>query len=589
MASVNITIDTENLIPVDGQYSFTTRFLNATTNLPLNDVRFPQDQVHTTSVVSSEYTFSVNIADGNYPIENVKIRLFYKDIIKDFLIPNTNVNCLADCTIFPIVSVTQTNNTSFNVTLSNSGTASVSWKVFSNTSQVANGTANITTNSFNIITPVLSNGSYILELTGTSCKGKGTKSFNVVNTLPACTQGPTLLSIISSSSTSLKFSFDGLGVFGIAWRIKQGSNILRNGTVAPINSQPTIEYAALPDGTYTLEIEGSTCSSTPTQQSFTLSGSVEPLAFVSSYPKVTGTTDNYTLDIRINKSGAYNTTVLRTNNGQYYQNGNYTYIANGAGLVLTSLPTGTYIIKVGTLETTVVISNSGGSPCGGVNNPTLQNVVSASQTGLSFLFDGVGITSLKWRIKQGASVLRNGIVFPTSNTPFITYNELPIGDYVLEIEADNCTSATTSDPFTISPIPQGNNAGVLVTNVGSKSIGVINGRNFKAQVNNTTGSVRLIYDEFSTAEGSNKQVKGWLLGSQLQEIKTSDVAELRSTNGKVLPDGDYQFYLYYFPTENVSSFDQIKNNIGLISGPQWIQNSRVLEVVIIEIKTNLTA
>lgn len=586
MASVNITIDTENLVPVNGQYTFTTKFLNATTNTPLNDPRFPQDQVHTTNVVSSNYEFSVNIADGNYSVENVKLRVIYKNIIKDYIIPTTPVNCLSDCTIFPIISVTQVSNTQFNVVLTNGGTATVAWKVFSNTTQVANGVANIVTNSFNILTPSLPTGNYILELVGTSCKGKSTKSFNVTNTLPPCTQGPTLLSIISSSSTSLKFQFDGLGVFGIAWRIKQGTSVLRNGVVSPTNSTPTIEYAALTDGTYTLEIEGSTCSSTPTQASFTLSGSVEPLAFLPSYPKVTGTTDNYTLDVRINKSGAYNTTVLRTNSGQYYQNGNYTYIANGAGLVINSLPTGTYIIKVGTLETTVVISNSGGSPC--TQGPTLMNIVSATPTGLSFLFDGQNITAIKWRIKQGGTLLRNNVVFPTNNTPFITYNELPIGDYTLEIEGDNCSSIVSSDDFTISPVPTGNNAGVIVTNVGSKYIGIINARKFKATANPTTGAIRLTYDEFSQADGSNKQVKGWLLGSQQQEIKPSDVAELRSANGKILPDGDYQFYLYYFPTENVTTFDQIKNNIGLVNGPQWGQNSKVLEVVIIEIKTNPT-
>lgn len=585
MASVNITIDTENLVPVNGQYTFTTKFLNATTNTPLNDPRFPQDQVHTTNVVSSNYEFSVNIADGNYSVENVKLRVIYKNIIKDYIIPTTPVNCLSDCTIFPIISVTQVSNTQFNVVLTSGGTATVAWKVFSNTTQVANGVANIVTNSFNILTPSLPTGNYILELVGTSCKGKSTKPFNVTNTLPPCTQGPTLLSIISSSSTSLKFQFDGLGVFGITWRIKQGTSVLRNGVVSPTNSTPTIEYAALTDGTYTLEIEGSTCSSTPTQASFTLSGSVEPLAFLPSYPKVTGTTDNYTLDVRINKSGAYNTTVLRTNNGQYYQNGNYTYIANGAGLVINSLPTGTYIIKVGTLETTVVISNSGGSPC--TQGPTLMNIVSATPTGLSFLFDGQNITAIKWRIKQGGTLLRNNVVFPTNNTPFITYNELPIGDYILEIEGDNCSSPVSSSPFTIVDIPQGNNAGVIVTTVGNKSIGIINGRNFTAIANSSTGNIRLFYDEITTAEGSNTQVKGWLLGSQQQEIKPADVATLRSTNGMALPDGNYDFYLYYFPTSAVSNFDQIKANIGLInSSPQ--QNSRTAERVIIEIKTNIT-
>ncbi len=599
MAIINLQLSTQNLTPVGGVFTFTSNFYDTSTGLLTNDPRYPQAQVYNVDQVSNIIIIPVEIQDGNYLVQDKTVKVSFKNKVASFVLPSTQVNCLIDCASLPIASVNVLNTTSLTVQLSGTSVNSYNWKII-NTSGgiVGTGTSNVTNNSFNITTPILINGNYLLELSGTTCKGKSIKGFSVNTTLPNCTAGPLLEAIISSSSTQLKFQFNGISVFGIAWRVKQGSTVLRNGVVKHTsiaqpgdatfsNSTPTIEYAALSPGTYSFEIEGSTCSgpSVITPISFTVSNT-PTLAFISGSPSVTGSSGNYTMDIKINTSGAYNTVILNTTTGVYYQNGNITYIASQS-YIKTGLPVGVYLIKVGTLEKTITIQNTGGGAC--TFGPNLSSVLSSSSTGLQFLFDAVNVTAITWRIKQNGSTVRNGVVFPSTNNPFITFAELPEGNYLLEIEGNNCTSDTSSSPFEIVNIPQGNNAGVLVTNVGNKYIGIINARFLRAVANPTTGAIRLFYDEFSQADGSSKQVKGWLLNGQLCEIKASEITALKSVNGLVLPDGNYHFYLYYAATDIATTFEQIgPNRWPLFLDPNnWPKNSKTLEELIIEVKTNI--
>ena len=599
MALLNVALSVDNLVPVNGQYVFTTQFIDSGGNL-IVDNKYPQNQVFNKTSGVSPIELDVEIGDGNYTVPNgTKLRILYKTQVIDKDISGAIINCLDDCTAFPVVSVTAISSTTYSITLGSIANSSYTWKIFNSSSvQVASGTANVTASNFNITTPALSNGNYIFELVGTTCKGKSTKSFVVNNTLPLCGRGPILMSIISSNDTSLKFQFDGEGVFGISWKIKQGTSVVREGVVKHTsiaqpgdqtftNSTPTVTFPSLAAGTYNFEISGFTCTTNGTSPAlpFTISGGGggDPLAFVSGSPSATGSSGNYSMSIAINKSGAYNTVILNTTTGTYYQQGNITYTSN-VPYIKTGLPVGTYSVTVGTLQTSLVIQDSGSGAC--TSGPTLVNVNAASQTGLTFLFDANNVTAITWRIKQGTTTLRNGVVYPTNNTPFITYSELPYGDYTLEIEGNNCSSPISTKPFSIIEAPQGNNAGVIVTNVGNKYIGIINARYFKAVANPSTGNIRLFYDEISTADGSSTQVKGWLMGSQMSEIKQASVTELRSNNGKSLPDGVYDFYLYYFPTSVVQSFDQIKPNLGLVVSSNWAQNSKIAERVVVEIKTN---
>lgn len=103
---------------------------------------------------------------------------------------------------------------------------------------------------------------------------------------PACGRGPDILEIYDPTSTSLRFLFDGFGIYSIKWKIREAvsTNIVRQSTVVvaldngtPIfspSNQPIINYTTLSDGDYVLEIEGNNCSSTPSTMSFTLDDGV---------------------------------------------------------------------------------------------------------------------------------------------------------------------------------------------------------------------------------------------------------------------------------------------------------------------------
>lgn len=98
---------------------------------------------------------------------------------------------------------------------------------------------------------------------------------------PVCSQGPTFFGgspIINLRAGGLTYLFDANGVYQMLWRIRdQQNNILRHGTAIPgvepdmqADASQDITFAALPDGYYTLEIEGKSCSSPVARLNFVL-------------------------------------------------------------------------------------------------------------------------------------------------------------------------------------------------------------------------------------------------------------------------------------------------------------------------------
>jgi len=187
-------------------------------------------------------------------------------------------------------------------------------------------------------------------------------------------------------------------------------------------------------------------------------------------------------------------------------------------------------------------------------------------------------------------------VTTTSNTfsipVTIVTGDYTINDVNVEIYSNNDANCCfASEEITIindgsDPI-ENSNVGVLTTQIGNKSYGIINPRNAKAQVL-PSGAIRLIYDEISTSE-TNKQVKCWLLDSQLCEVYAGDVTQLRSTSGLNLPDGNYAFYFYYAATDIANTFEQLRANIYVLflDRNTWRSNSKELEMLLIEIKSNV--
>lgn len=270
MAILNVGIKGANLVAVDGVYTFTVQFVNQTNNALLNDARFPQNQIFNSVTPPTE--LEVEVGDGVYTITNTGLNILYKDKVIRKDISGVVINCTPDCLGFPIVSVVKS-NTNHVVTLTNNVSETYNWKVINTTgTSILDGTASVN-NANNFSIPIsVANGTYLLELRGNNCKGYSSKDFSVVNTLPNCEAGPTLLSVVSAERTKIQFKFNGLGIFGIKWRLKQGANIVRNGVLvhstvaqtgdATFNSDsPIINFAELLYGDYTLEIEGSVCQS----------------------------------------------------------------------------------------------------------------------------------------------------------------------------------------------------------------------------------------------------------------------------------------------------------------------------------------
>lgn len=366
MAILNIGIDGTNMKPVNGQYRFTIDFIDKITGQLSTDEKFPQNQVYTTDTFVEPYYIPVEVADGNYTIGNIDLRVKYKDQTVVTGLFNRTINCNTNCSSLPITNI-EVNGSTLTVTLNSSSVNNYNWKVLNSSNQVeASGVSNVINNTFNVTIPALNSGQYLFEVVGNNCVGKSIKSFNIAtSSLPLCERQPSILSIISSTATSLQFQFDGMGVFGISWRIKQSGVTVRSGVIKHISvaqpgeatfssATPTIYYSEIPTGNFSLEIEGETCrSETISTSPFSVVG--VPLAFTNNSPTPTKTGSTYTLTTTINKTGTFNTILLNTDTGVYYQNGNVSFTAN-TPYIKTEIPSGKYILKIDTLEKSIVLA-----------------------------------------------------------------------------------------------------------------------------------------------------------------------------------------------------------------------------------------
>lgn len=599
MALLTIPVDIVNPVPVNGQYVFTVQFVNADGTLT-NDSRFPQNQGFTE--ISLPAYLNAEVANGSYTIGDIRAKVLYKN--KSIFIPLQGkvINCQTSCgNFFPVTTVTSLGSNNYQVTLSQTYTGTLGWKVYNMSGTlVASGTANTAGTNFNITIPALEATQYLLEVSGTTCIGKSIKTFTGASTKPPCGRGPTISSVIETTPTSIKVLYDGDGIFAITWRVKNSNgDVVRNGVIKYIgiaepgdatfdSNTPTVNFAALAAGNYTLEFEGNLCTSAVSSIAVIITGTVEPLAFVSGSPSATGSSGNYTLSIAINKTGSYVTTVLNSTTGTYYRNNVAVAYTANTPITIGSLPVGDYVIKVGTLQTQLTIADSGGTPCANIGrNPVIASIINSSTTSLEFGYDAENVTSFKWRIKQSGTTVRNGIGYPTNNHPVITFAELPAGSYVLEIEGNNCTSPVDTEPFTITAVTPGNNAGLRIQQVGNRTFLWRDGMNFRLSVNPSNGAVTISYPETKTSPGG-KQIKGYLLNEQEAIIADNEKDALRA--GAQMMDGEYYFFLRYAATDIISNWSQAKANIWpLFLNPETkFLNGDRMETISLEIVTNVT-
>lgn len=195
-------------------------------------------------------------------------------------------------------------------------------------------------------------------------------------TLPSCSlnggRPPTIPNpILYSNANATGFQFDAEGVPRFYGRITNGGTIYRktlfvyfevatdvekalaNAAVPTPEVQlftsnvVTFNYGTLDAGSYTLEIEGASCSSAVAVKPITIVGT--ELAFVSGYPNYSNVSaNNNTIRIKINKSGAYPTRVYNNTTNVELLNQSKDY-SGDAIIVITGATVGAYTITVGSL------------------------------------------------------------------------------------------------------------------------------------------------------------------------------------------------------------------------------------------------
>lgn len=292
MAILNTEVETQNLTPDnDGFYRFTTTFHNLDDS-QTSDPHFPiYSQTYNATTITHPMYIPVVVGDGSYVINDIKMKIVHKNKTSYFVLQNVVVNCTAPCgNIFPIISITTTSANTFLVTLSQTASASLTWRVRkTDQTLLSSGVVNVTSNSFTIIVSGITSGNYLLELEGASCVGKTAKSFYYAGGgLEPCGWGPSISEIQNVTPTSVRIKFNGGGIYGITWRIKQNGALVRSGLLKhetnalpgePFfnSSTPTFTFAEIPAGTYILEIEGAYCQSAEVSiSSFTVISTTPP-------------------------------------------------------------------------------------------------------------------------------------------------------------------------------------------------------------------------------------------------------------------------------------------------------------------------
>lgn len=141
--------------------------------------------------------------------------------------------------------------------------------------------------------------------------------------------------------------------------------------------------------------------------------------------------------------------IVVTFNGKTYQLGElsgawpHVFIL-GDPITLTQTPTATIATRTPTASVLT------GNVC--KRGPTLSSITNQKTTGLTFLFDGQDVFSIRYRVKSGDNIIVTDTVSPQFASVDVVFpTEIASGAYVFEIEGNSCTSLVSSLPFTILP------------------------------------------------------------------------------------------------------------------------------------------
>ncbi|MCE7068419.1 T9SS type A sorting domain-containing protein, partial [Dyadobacter sp. CY326] len=349
-------------------------------------------------------------------------------------------------------SIKNVSSTGLTVDFNGAGVSSVTWRIKQGASTVANGkTGTLSSNSASITFSALGSGNYTLEIEGGNCTSSvSTSNFSVSQ--PNCSSGPAITTIKNISGTSLTVDFNGSGIPNLTWRVKQNGNVVRNGKTGNLGSNSaTITFATLGAGTYSLEIEGGDCVSSVSASNFTVNPGTCPggptLGMIANI-SVSG------LRFQFDGNGVPNITWRIKSGSEVVRNGKTPGLTSSlVDISFAALNGGNYTLEIEGGDCVSSVSSKtfsiGSTNC--ASGPTISSIKNVSSTGLTVDFNGVGVSSVTWRIKQGANTVANGKTGTlSSNSASITFSALGSGNYTLEIEGGNCTSSVSTSNFSVS-------------------------------------------------------------------------------------------------------------------------------------------
>jgi uncharacterized protein (DUF2141 family) len=372
-----------------------------------------------------------------------------------------------------ITSVKNVSATGLTVDFNGSGVSVLSWRVKSAGNVVASGrTGTLTSNSASFTFNSLGAGNYTVEIEGGNCVSSvSSANFSVV--AGTCPDGPILLNVTNISASGLRFQFHGNGIPNITWRVKSGGAVVRSGKTPQLTSALVdISFATIGSGSYTLEIEGGDCSSLVSSKDFSIGQANCPGGpSITSVKNVSATG----LTVDFNGSGVSTLTWRIKAGGAVVASGKTgTLTSNSATISFNSLATGSYALEIegGDCTSSVSTSNFNIATPNCASGPTISTIKNVSATGLTVDFNGSGVSTLTWRVKQGSTTLASGKTGNlSSNSASFTFASLAAGTYTLEIEGGDCVSSVSTSNFSVSATacPGGPTLG-LISNVSATGL-----------------------------------------------------------------------------------------------------------------------
>ncbi|MCX6218332.1 hypothetical protein [Spirosoma sp.] len=153
--------------------------------------------------------------------------------------------------------------------------------------------------------------------TFTALIGTATNPGGAGDSRPFCAGGPTVVGLTVNSASSLSVQYNGTSLTSIDWKIEQSGSVVRSGNSGTLTTS-TFGISlgtALPDGSYTLVLDGTVCKTTdPTaaRRAFTVSTGTTPVITSAAnlpswetfdYQPITTNTTWTEFDSRVDKFG----------------------------------------------------------------------------------------------------------------------------------------------------------------------------------------------------------------------------------------------------------------------------------------------